>query len=222
MGKPDLIVFDLDGTLVDSAPDLAYSVDAMLIQLGRPAAGLEQVRGWIGNGVPMLVQRALTGEMWPAGEPEGFSEALVIFMEIYAANVCERSSLFDGVLDGLRGLKACDCRTACVTNKHSRFTMPLLDQLGVSGYLDFVGCGDQFEKHKPDPLPLLKTAEHFGASPERCIMVGDSANDVQAARAAGFGIFCVPYGYHRCARAEDLGADAMIGSLAELPAFFHC
>jgi len=219
--RPELIAFDLDGTLVDSAPDLADAVDAMLARLGRPPAGIEKVRGWIGNGVTMLVKRALTGEMWPTSDPDGFADALPVFMELYETNVCKRSKLFEGVLEGLKALKAEGYHTACITNKHSRFTLPLLDQLGVSAYLDFIGCGDHFEKHKPDPDPLLKTAERFNAAPERCIMVGDSDNDVRAARAAGFGILCVPYGYRTCERVEDLHADAVIPSLAQLPAWLQ-
>jgi phosphoglycolate phosphatase len=218
---PELIVFDLDGTLVDSAPDLAYSVDALLEKLNRPPARVDKVRGWIGNGVPMLVKRALTGEMWPVGDPDGFREAQELFTGIYEANVCERSRLFDGVMEGLRRVKAEGYRTACLTNKHSRFTLPLLAQLGICDYFDYIGCGDQFDKHKPDPYPLLKTAERFRVAPERCLMVGDSENDVQAARAAGFGIVCVPYGYRSCERVEDLKADGVIRTLTELLDFLR-
>lgn len=220
MQRPELVAFDLDGTLVDSAPDLAHSVDEMLRQLGRAPAGLERVRAWIGNGIPKLVQRALTGTLWPTVEPAGFDEALTRFMTIYEANVCHRTTAFAGVLEGLGALKRDGYHTACITNKHSRFTRPLLAQLGLSQYLDFIGCGDQFAKTKPDPEPLLKTAEHFDLPPERCVMVGDSVNDVTAARAAGFGILCVPYGYRGCARVEDLQADGIVPSLAELPALF--
>jgi phosphoglycolate phosphatase len=220
MLRPELIAFDLDGTLVDSAPDLAYSVDEMLGTMGRAPAGIDQVRAWIGNGIPMLVKRALTGEMWPEAEPERYDEALGVFMGVYEGNVCRYSSPFAGVLEGLEALKSEGYRTACITNKHSRFTLPLLAQLGLAQYLDFVGCGDQFEKHKPDPCPLLKTADHFGLAPEQCVMVGDSANDVEAARAAGFSVLCVPYGYRSCEHVEDLRADGVVQSLAELPALF--
>jgi len=216
--RPGLIVFDLDGTLVDSAPDLAYSLDATLAELGRPPAGEARVRGWIGNGVPMLVKRGLTLEMWPQGEPEGFAEALEIFMRIYGDNVCVRSRLYPGVMEGVRALKEQGYQLACLTNKHSDFTVPLLEKLEIAPLLDFIGCGNQFEKHKPHPEPLLKTAARFGFEPTQCLMVGDSENDVEAAHAAGFGIVCVPYGYRRCEAAEDLKADALIASIAELPA----
>jgi phosphoglycolate phosphatase len=215
--RPELIVFDLDGTLVDSAPDLAFCADTLLTSLGRVPAGVDGVRTWIGNGVPMLVKRALTGEMWPASEPEGFQQALQQFMTLYGQNVCERSRLYPGAVDGLRALKALGHRLACLTNKHSDFTVPLLEKLGVASLLDYIGCGNQFEKHKPHPEPLLMTAERFALEPSQCLMVGDSENDVEAARAAGYGIVCVSYGYHHCERAEDLGADALIDSIAELP-----
>jgi phosphoglycolate phosphatase len=218
LSRPVLIVFDLDGTLVDSAPDLAYCADAMLERMGRAPAGVDRIRGWIGNGVAMLVKRALTFEMWPLGEPEGFAEALPMFMALYAENVCERSRLFPGVLDGIKALKADDYKLACVTNKHSDFTLPLLEKLGVAQLLDYIGCGNQFAKHKPHPEPLLKTAERFGVTPAQCLMVGDSENDVEAARAAGFTIVCVPYGYRRCEKVTDLHADALIESIADLPA----
>jgi phosphoglycolate phosphatase len=218
---PQLIVFDLDGTLVDSAPDLAFSVNAVLRKANRPPVGIDTVRSWIGNGVPMLVRRALTGEMWPQTYPAGFQGALSHFDIIYAANLYRRSRLYDGVREGLTELRAEGYRTACLTNKHSRFTLPLLKGLGVFEYFDYVGCGDQFAKHKPDPLPLVKTAEYFHVPLDRCLMVGDSENDVQAARAAGYAVICVPYGYRACERAEDLGADAVIASIADLSAYLR-
>jgi len=219
--RPELIVFDLDGTLVDSAPDLAFCADSLLVSLGRAPAGEEGVRSWIGNGVPMLVRRALTGEMWPEEEPAGFDQALQRFLTLYGENVCERSRLYPGAVDGLRALSAQGYRLACLTNKRSDFTMPLLEKLGVASWLDYVGCGDQFEHPKPHPESLLKTAERFAVRPAQCLMVGDSENDVEAARAAGYGLVCVSYGYHHCERPEDLDADALIDSIAELPALLR-
>jgi phosphoglycolate phosphatase len=215
--RPDLIVFDLDGTLVDSAPDLAFAADAMLARLSLPPRGMKEVRAWIGNGVPMLVKRALTGAMRPEEESERFAEGMSLFMEIYAAHLCERGGLFPGVLEGLRELKHQGYRLAALTNKHSRFTLPLLEQLGVARYMDYIGCGDQFDQHKPHPEPLLKTAARFGVRPEQALMIGDSANDVRAARAAGYGVLVVSYGYRDCERVEDLQADGVIHSIAELP-----
>jgi phosphoglycolate phosphatase len=215
--RPSLIVFDLDGTLVDSAPDLAHAIDGMLTRLGRPPAGEVRVRGWIGNGMPMLVKRALTGEQWPDAEPEGFAEALALYMEIYEANLCHRTRLYDGALECLMALRQPPMKLACVTNKHSRFTLSLLRQLGIAGYFDAVASGDQFTKNKPDPESLLKTAERLGVMPADSLMVGDSAADAQAARRAGFMLACVPYGYHGGKGVEVLLPDLILESLAELP-----
>jgi phosphoglycolate phosphatase len=217
--RPSLIVFDLDGTLVDSAPDLAHAIDEMLTRLGRPPAGEAKVRGWIGNGMPMLVRRALTGEQWPEADPEGFSEALALYMEIYEANLCHRPRLYDGALECLVALRQHPMKLACVTNKHSRFTLSLLKQLGIADYFDAVASGDQFTNNKPDPEPLLKTGERLGVRPADSLMVGDSAADAQAARRAGFMLACVPYGYHGGKGVDVLLPDLVLESLAELPAW---
>jgi phosphoglycolate phosphatase len=219
--KPRLIVFDLDGTLVDSAPDIAYAVDTMLVRMGRPPAGEALVRGWIGNGVPMLVQRALTGEQWPTDVPAETPAAVGCFMDIYADHLCRFSRLYPGVREGLTALRAEGYPLACSTNKHSRFTLPLLQQLDIASYFDFVGSGDQFARQKPDAEPLLRTAAYFGVSPEECLMVGDSPTDAQAARNAGYMLACVPYGYHGGAGVELLEPDVIIGSCAELPALLR-
>jgi len=215
--RPSLIVFDLDGTLVDSAPDLAHSIDAMLTRLGRPPAGEGRVRGWIGHGMPMLVKRALTGEQWPVAEPEGFTDALALYMDIYGANLSRRTRLYAGARDCLERLRARGYRLACVTNKHSRFTRDLLEQLGVAGYFEVLASGDQFQHHKPHPEPLLKTAERLGVEPAQALMVGDSLADAEAARAAGFMFVAVPYGYHGGAGVAALAPDAVVENLAELP-----
>lgn len=216
--RPSLIAFDLDGTLVDSAPDLAHAIDEMLIRLGRAPAGEAKVRDWVGNGVSMLVKRALTGEPWPASEPDGFNEALALYMDIYAVNLCVRTRLYDGVLAGLTRLKRMGIHLACVTNKHSRFTLPLLEQQGIAGFFDAVASGDQFIHNKPDPEPLLKTAARLRVAPSHSLMVGDSPADAKAARSAGFMLACVSYGYHGGKGVAVLEPDVILDSLVELPA----
>lgn len=218
---PSLIVFDLDGTLVDSAPDLADAIDGMLNRLGLPPAGETAVRGWIGNGIPMLIKRGLTGELWPAAEPPGFGAALPLFMDLYQAGVCNRSRLYPGVTAGLARVRAAGIPAAVITNKASRFTIPLLGQLGIAEAFDYVGSGDQFKKPKPDPEPLLKTAARFGVNPAESWLVGDSINDAQAARAAGFPFVAVTYGYHGTAGVTALGADAVVDSLEALPGLWE-
>lgn len=215
--RPSLIVFDLDGTLVDSAPDLAHAMDEMLTRLGRVPAGEARVRGWVGNGMPMLVKRALTGEQWPTSEPDGFNEALALYMEIYAANLCVRTRLYDGARACLTRLKRMGIQLACVTNKHSQFTQSLLEQLGIADFFDAVASGDQFINNKPDPEPLLKTAARLGVTPSHSLMVGDSPADAKAARCAGFMLACVPYGYHGGQGVAVLEPDVIIDSLADLP-----
>jgi phosphoglycolate phosphatase len=216
--RPALIVFDLDGTLLDSAPDIAHSVDIVRERFGLAPAGLEQVRRWIGNGQAMLVKRALTGEMWPQQAPPQFEVAQTMYLEAYDAHKCERSALFPGVAEGLAELRADGYRMACVTNKSSKFTGPLLEHFGIAQYFEWVGGGDDFGKLKPDPEPLLRTAEKLGTAPAASLMVGDSANDAKAARRAGFMLVCVAYGYHGDGGVEALQPDAIIEKLTELPA----
>jgi phosphoglycolate phosphatase len=212
-----LIAFDLDGTLVESAPDLADAINAMLAGLGLEPVDDSQVAQWIGNGADMLVKRALTGEMWPVNEPPLLEQGLPLFQDHYERHICRRSRLFPGVVEGLQQLKSAGFILACITNKHSRYTIPLLEQIGILGYFHDVGCGNQFTKHKPAPEPLLKTAERFAVDTASCLMVGDSANDVLAARAAGYKVLCVPYGYHGGDGVKCLEPDGIIASIADLP-----
>jgi len=214
--QPKMILIDLDGTLVDSVPDLAYCVDQMMQQLGRPPWGEATVRNWVGNGVERLVRRALIGQL--DGEPEeaDFARAIPIFLELYRANTSGRSFLYPGVREGLAYLRDAGYPLGCVTNKAAQFTEPLLADLGVREYFGLVVSGDSLPRKKPDPMPLLHAAEHFGVAPSEALMVGDSVSDVKAARAAGFGIVCVSYGYNHGVDIRTAAPDAVIDSLIEL------
>ena len=214
--KPEMILIDVDGTLVDSVPDLAFCVDEMMRHLGREPWGEARVRDWVGNGVERLVRRALIGQL--NGEPDEaeFSRAYPVFLDLYADNTSKRSLLYPGVLEGLDYLKVAGYALGCVTNKAEQFTLPLLKDLGIYEYFSIVICGDTLEQKKPHPAPLLHAAEFFKVRPGQSLMVGDSISDVKAARAAGFQIACLPYGYNHGEDIRVAEPDVIIETLAHL------
>lgn len=214
--QPKMILIDLDGTLIDSVPDLAYCVDAMMARLGRPARGEAAVRNWVGNGVERLVRRALIGHL--DGEPDetDYQRAYPIFLELYAANTFDRSQLYPGVREGLEFMLDAGYPLGCVTNKAARFTEPLLQHLGIYDFFGIVVSGDTLPRKKPDPLPLIHAAGHFGVKPEESLMIGDSVSDVSAARAAGFKVICTSYGYNHGVDIRESNPDAVIDSFVEL------
>ncbi len=214
--QPIMILIDVDGTLVDSVPDLAWCVDEMMKQLGMPVHGEAKVREWVGNGVERLTRRALIGKL--DGEPDEdlFNKAYPIFLALYADNTSKRSKLYPGVAEGVAYLKQAGYKLGCVTNKAAQFTEPLLKDLGVSDYFEIIISGDTLAKKKPDPLPLLHAAEFFGVEPARALMLGDSVSDVKAARAAGFQIICMSYGYNHGVDIREANPDIVIDSMAEL------
>jgi len=214
--KPKMILIDVDGTLVDSVPDLAYCVDQMMTRLGRAPHGEGRVRDWVGNGVERLVRRALVGQL--DGEPsdEDFSRAYPIFMDLYAENTSKRSFLYPGVREGLDYMKSQGYRLGCVTNKAAAFTLPLLKDLGIYDEFGIVVAGDTLPVKKPDPQPLLHAAAHFGVGADDSLMLGDSKSDVTAARAAGFQVVCMSYGYNHGEDIRHYSPDAVIDSMAEL------
>jgi phosphoglycolate phosphatase len=214
--RPEMILLDVDGTLVDSVPDLAFCVDEMMQQLGRPAQGENKVRDWVGNGVERLVRRALVGQL--DGEPDeaDFQRAYPIFLELYAVNTSQRSLLYPGVREGLDYLKGKGYRLGCVTNKATQFTLPLLKALGLHDDFEIIIAGDSLPKKKPDPLPLLHAAQQLGVKPGNALMVGDSQSDVKAARAAGFQIVCMSYGYNHGEDIRSYHPDAVIDALTEI------
>jgi phosphoglycolate phosphatase len=214
--RPEMVLIDVDGTLVDSVPDLAFCVDEMLKQLDMPVRGEASVRHWVGNGVERLVKRGLINDL--NGEPDEalYNKALPIFRKLYAENTSKRSRLYDGVTEALEFLSSTGVKIGCVTNKASEFTLPILQDLGISDYFETVLCGDMVEHKKPDPQPLILSAEKLGASPKASMMIGDSMSDVKAARAAEFSIVCMSYGYNHGEDIRDYNPDAVIDSMAEI------
>jgi len=213
---PKLIMIDVDGTLVDSVPDLTYCVDETMKQLGRESWGEATIRDWVGNGVQKLVELALTGGLKAMPNLEDYDKAYPIFLGLYAENTAKRSCLYDGVREGLDYMKSKGYLLGCVTNKAEQFTLPLLKELGIFDDFSIVISGDTLAKKKPDPLPLLYSAEHFGVDPKDCLMLGDSVSDVKASRAAGFDIICMSYGYNHGIDIAYEKPDLVIDSMCDL------
>ncbi len=217
--RPDFILIDLDGTLIDSVPDLAYCVDEMMKQLSMPVRGEAAVRNWVGNGVERLVRRALVNAI--EGEPDEalFEKAYPVFLALYKENTARRSKVYPGVKEGLEWLRQQGYRLGCVTNKAEAFTLPLLEEKGLRPYFEVVVSGDTCAKKKPDPEPLLYAAAQMQVKPDHALMIGDSKSDVKAARAAGFHIFCVPYGYNHGEDIRQYNPDVVIDSFKALPEY---
>ena len=214
--QPKVIMIDVDGTLVDSVPDLAYCVDEMMVELGMERRGEDKVRHWVGNGVSKLVERAINGELEGQLNKELFNKAYPIFLNYYAENTAKRTCLYKGVREGLDYLSSQGYYLGCVTKKATQFTHPLLKELGIFDYFKIVISGDTLTKKKPDPMPLLYGAEYFGVRPEECLMIGDSVSDVKASRSAGFDIICMSYGYNHGNNIADEKPDLVIDSMTEL------
>jgi phosphoglycolate phosphatase len=207
------IVIDLDGTLLHTAPDLAEAANRMLADLGLPPVSEKVLKSYIGNGVAQLIKRTLTGEMVGEPDPELFSRARPLFEKNYAEVLSLHSRPFPDVVEGLQAMQQAGYRLACITNKAERFTVPLLKDTDLYDYFELVLSGDTLAKMKPDPLPLLHACEFFGVTPGEMLLIGDSQNDTEAARAAGCHVFCVPYGYNHGNHVSLLDQDAVVDSL---------
>ena len=208
----EAVVIDLDGTLLNTAPELAASANRMLRDMDYAPVSNDLLTSYIGNGISWLVKRALTGEMHATPDAALYEHALPIFERHYAELLLQ-SKPYDGVIEGLDAMKAAGFRLGCITNKLARYTEPLLKGTGLAKYFEIVLSGDTLPEKKPHPLPLIHAAEYFGVSIERLLLIGDSLNDTVAARAAGCPVFCVPYGYNHGEPAELLDQDAVIANL---------
>jgi phosphoglycolate phosphatase len=193
---PRLVMFDLDGTLIDSVPDLAAAIEQMLLARGLPVVGEAQVRNWVGNGARVLVRRALAGDLEHSAVSDADSEqALALFMQFYA-DQHSLTVVYPGVRGTLKWLKQNGVEMALITNKPERFVAPLLDQLRIGRYFRWIIGGDTLPQQKPDPAALLHVLQLAEVAADEAIFVGDSRSDVQAAKAAGVLCVAMSYGYN--------------------------
>jgi phosphoglycolate phosphatase len=215
-GLPRLVMFDLDGTLLDSVPDLAAAVDAMLAQLGRAPAGAAQVRHWVGNGAAVLVRRALAGALEHDDVDDALAaQALQLFLAAYAGEH-RLSRVYPGVRETLDGLRAQGVALALITNKPERFVAPLLAEKGLDGYFRWIVGGDSLARQKPAPDGLLHVLAKAGVAPTQALFIGDSRNDVLAARAAGVPCVAVSYGYNHGRPVAAEAPDLLLDDLRQL------
>lgn len=215
-GAARAIAFDLDGTLIDSAPDLAAAANRMLAHLGLQALPETGIPALIGDGVDQLVSRVLDASAGPRPAPPGqVAKARALFYRLYGEHLFERSRVYPGVRAGLAALREAGFSLCCVTNKAACFALPLLEAAQLAAHFAFTLCPEAEEDRKPSPRLLLAACRRLGVAPTELLLVGDSRTDVGAARAAGCAVVAVDYGYHRGAQ-QDLGADAQIGSVTDL------
>jgi len=193
-----LLIFDLDGTLVDSVPDLALALNLMLQELSRDTFSEDVIRGWVGNGAQTLVKRALSGttEIDKNLDAALFSNALTLFLQLYKENLAAKTSLYEGVAETIEALHKRNYTLSIVTNKPYEFVEPLLEHLQLAKYFEHILGGDSLEVKKPHPQPLLHTCKYFKIPKEQALMIGDSKNDIIAANEAGIESIAVTYGYN--------------------------
>jgi phosphoglycolate phosphatase len=213
--QPTAIVWDLDGTLVDSAPDLATALNAVLDMRGFFNLSLDEVRTMIGNGVPKLVERGFNA-VGVRPDPAQLDELITLFVKEYRECATDNTRPYPGIVETLQELHGMNIPMGVCTNKPEAFTRQILEGLGLSGYFSSVVGGDSTSAKKPDPEPLLACLHGLVAEPALSLMIGDSVHDVRAARAAGVTIGVVPWGY-RAAPVETLGADFVLHDPAGLP-----
>jgi phosphoglycolate phosphatase len=217
-GRPvEGVLFDLDGTLLDTVGDIARALNAALTEAGFAARPLGAVRAGVGRGAAMLIRRVLVAESPDAATEERLLERFFTHYEALHAEGTSHSPPFPGVVEGLGRLSDWGVPMAVVTNKRQDLAVAALEDAGLLQAFRLVVGGDTCPTRKPEPGPLLHALGILGVAPARALMVGDSANDVHAARAAGLPVLCVPYGYTEGSDPRSLPADAFIESIGHLP-----
>jgi phosphoglycolate phosphatase len=223
LSRTDAVIVDLDGTMVDTMGDFSEALNRMLADLALPGIGAEHIETMVGKGSENLLRSVLHHVLEPMDKAQSaikidalYPEAWASYQRHYLAINGQFAGVYDGVEAGLKALRARGLRLACLTNKPTDFALPLLKSKGLDGYFGKVFGGDAFERKKPDPLPLIKTCEALGTAPARTLMLGDSSNDAQAARAAGCPVVLVTYGYNHGQPVRGVDADGFLDSLAQL------
>jgi ribulose-phosphate 3-epimerase len=215
LDRYDAWLFDLDGTLADTAPGIAHALNAALAAAGLVPIDAARIRGWIGGGARRLVATALAERGVPATEAD-VSRVLTAYLDAYAAAPLHGTRLFPGALATLSALRAAGKRLGVVTNKPTAITRSVLAGLGIDGHFGVVVAGDDVTRPKPQPEGVQAALRALRTTPPRAVLVGDSGNDVGAARAAGIGVICVDYGYNHGQSIAECGADRIIASLEDL------
>ncbi len=210
------VLLDLDGTLLDTALDLHAAANGMLADLGRPAVAVEDIRAYVGRGIPNLVKRLLAGKLEAADDPvPPPADALASFKQHYAEVNGRAAKPFPGVIAGLQALKAKALPLGIVTNKAGAFTSVLLERTGLARYMDVVVAGDLLPKPKPDPMPVIWACGRFGVTPAEALLIGDSVHDFKAGQSAGCKVFLVPYGYNEGQDVRGLACDAIVANIED-------
>jgi phosphoglycolate phosphatase len=212
------LLFDLDGTLVDSVPDLAFSVNQTLIELGLTPFDQDIIRGWVGNGANVLIQRALSGsaDISKALDSTLLKQALEIFYQSYQRHNCIETCLYSDVLETLTELKNRGYRLVIITNKPERFISPIIDGLALNGLFELIIGGDTLNKRKPDPLPLEHACQQLSVDTNQCVMIGDSKNDILAAKAAKIQSIALTYGYNYGEDISKYQPEVVLDNFADL------
>lgn len=214
------VCIDLDGTLLDTAPDLAAAANAMLADFGLAPLDVAAISRLVGKGADVLITRTLAAAGRPGQASEGrFAIAKARFLAHYQRLNGEAARVYDGVPDGLERLTTLGLELACITNKPEAFVAPLLERFQLAHYFDFTIGGDTLPVRKPDPGQFLEACRRWQLAPGAVLAVGDSVNDALAARAAGMPVCLVPYGYNEGQAVAEVDADAIVPTLADLAAW---
>jgi phosphoglycolate phosphatase len=205
------VTFDLDGTLLDTVPDLAEASNRMLAELGLPLRSEDEIRSFVGRGIVVLVQRCL--DRGTATDEALLARAVEVFKRHYAAVNGNETRVFAGVLAGLEAWRATGVPLAVLTNKPAAFTEPLLERMGLKHYFSAIVSGDSTPFRKPHPEPLRHACTQMGRAVNTNLHIGDSRHDIDVARAAGCTVYCVPYGYNEGEAVSAGDCDALVDNL---------
>jgi len=208
-------IIDLDGTMMDTAPDFLVAINAMRAELGLAPVGIPVITRFVGKGTENLVRSILALDYTHDEAAARYEQALEAYMRHYRAINGEHATVYEGVAEGLRHMQQQGVRLACVTNKPIAFALPLLEKAGLLPAFEVVYGGDSLPRKKPDPMPLLQVCADFSLAPHRVVAIGDSSNDAEAARAAGCRVLTVPYGYNHGQPIQDVDSDGIVETLLD-------
>ena len=208
-------IIDLDGTMIDTAPDFHCAINRMRDELSLVPLDLELIKGFVGKGSENLMRRVLAVDFNEQDVERHFDAALASYQRHYLAINGDYVTLYDQVHEGLAQLRHQQIRLACVTNKPIAFALPLLEKSGLRDYFELVYGGDSLPTKKPEPGPFLQVCADFGITPAQVVAIGDSSNDARAARAAGCHVLSVPYGYNHGEPVQSIDSDGIVQTLLE-------